>query len=325
MPTLVAVRAAPRNACSASPPCGATSRAAPKPAANDPRVPSVATATAALPTCSTSRTVDSSPTSNSRMRTPSCDSMSTVRSEPRLRNSDQGSAPRSSPANSSPSTGGWRRRVAISPPTFAATSTTASRRARCATIRFLHNAFGYRRHREADVMDFSAGSSGTASSAKPSGLQLGFDRSGRCAKSKRCALFLRALVKRERGALRIHELRNPAAAGNLHRAVHQLGTLLGRPSNRAFEVGRLRVVNPHRGHRCSLGRRHHAAEGRLTQAKQAVGSHGPHIHLLDDLPTEDLLVELERGDGVAGQELVPAELSFLRRIVKRHRAIGLEA
>lgn len=40
--------------------------------------------------------------------------------------------------------------------------------------------------------------------------------------------------------------------------------------------------------------------------------HRAHVHLLDDLPAEEIGMERERGGSVGGHELVPAELPLLR-------------
>src|SRR5690349_4651874 len=129
MPTLVAVSVAPRKACAYGPSPGRSSAPTHHPSAKGAMTPSVATRSAVAPTFNMSRTVDSRPTSNNRMMTPTCARASSVGLvaspcspvipiRPRL--------PSSTPATSSPSTAGCRARVARSPPSFAAARMIAS-------------------------------------------------------------------------------------------------------------------------------------------------------------------------------------------------------
>src|ERR1051325_6752404 len=128
IPTLVAVRVAPRKAWAYQVSPGRSRAPTSHPSTNGAATPSVATSTAVAPTFSMARTVDSRPTSKSSRITPIWASASRVSfasspcspvipSRPRL--------PRITPAISSPSTAGCRARVARSPPSLAAASMIA--------------------------------------------------------------------------------------------------------------------------------------------------------------------------------------------------------
>ena len=77
MPTLVAVSVAPRKAWTYRSPLG-KEQGADAPAEGQPAEPRTATRSEGSPTFNMSRTVDSRPTSNSRITTPSRARMSTV-------------------------------------------------------------------------------------------------------------------------------------------------------------------------------------------------------------------------------------------------------
>src|SRR5438309_3539229 len=101
------------------------------PSAKGVTTPSTATVTDGKPTLTMSRTVDSSPTWNRRIKTPSCASTSMVALEANPWNHGTPSSwrlPSNTPATSSPSTGGWPARVAKSPPSLALATITASAR-----------------------------------------------------------------------------------------------------------------------------------------------------------------------------------------------------
>ena len=76
MPTLVAVSVAPRNACTYDECSGSSHAPTPQPSANGATTPTLATTNDDRPTFSICATVDSRPTSNSRMITPRRASMS---------------------------------------------------------------------------------------------------------------------------------------------------------------------------------------------------------------------------------------------------------
>src|SRR5262245_53112408 len=133
--------------------------------------------------------------------------------------------------------------------------------------------------------------------------------------SKSCLFsgcFLWSLVQCERRALRIHQLRDAAAARHLHWAAHDLRAILGGTGECRVEIRCFGVIKPHR--RCSLafGYGHDAAHLLITDSENSISSYWPHIHVMDDFPSEQFRIQIEGCRLIARQKFVPTELPGLR-------------
>src|SRR5262249_16966263 len=115
-------------------------------------------------------------------------------------------------------------------------------------------------------------------------------------------LLGRRLMERKCCFLRVHQLSDPAAAGHLHRAVHDGGALLRRASDCGVKVGCLDIVKPHGRHWCAFGYSHHSAQLLSAKFEDAIRSHWPHIHILGYLPSKQLRVKVEGSGVVAGHQ-----------------------
>ena len=125
MPTLVAQSVAPMNRWTSRSSFGSIQAETPQPRKNGATTPRSATSRLEVPTDIISRTLDSSPTSNSSSTTPISAMMAMPSLEPRKSRPWKPNStrlPRMTPAISSPSTAGWWTRSASSPPTLAASS-----------------------------------------------------------------------------------------------------------------------------------------------------------------------------------------------------------
>ena len=142
MPTLVAHRVAPRNACAYPDSSGSSQRPTRSASRNGPTTPTVATSSAERPTRSMSEMRDSSPTWKSRTIAPMPASISTPESD-RMALPNPPMLPSSMPPTSSPSTAGWPMRTARSPPSLATTSINATKSTTPATGSTCTRAFCY--------------------------------------------------------------------------------------------------------------------------------------------------------------------------------------
>src|SRR5262249_17497366 len=131
-------------------------------------------------------------------------------------------------------------------------------------------------------------------------------------------LLLRSLVQAEGCALGIHQLGDAAAAGHLDWSVHNGCAFFGRTGKGGVEIGNLRVVKPHWRHWRAFGYSHHAAQLPFSDSEDTVASHGSHIHVLNNLPSKKLRIEVEGGRMIARHQFVPAKFAGLGHIVQSH-------
>src|SRR5262249_13119170 len=112
--------------------------------------------------------------------------------------------------------------------------------------------------------------------------------------------------QREHGTLRIEALHDPAAAGDLVRAVENLTAAALHARHGGFDSRDVEVIKPkRRGRLRCLG--HDAAGLRAINRESLVDTHGPHVDRLSLGPTEQAGIEREGGFALARVQFAPVD------------------